>query len=108
MGRNYSPPGVSGIRLAPTRGLVGFPGDPGREFTVTAEIAGKGGGKLTVALDQKSVPAEIGATETDGPRTVTLGKVSIAGPEVCTLELEPVKNKWPGFELQRVTLTPVK
>lgn len=78
------------------------------EFIVTAEIEGNGNGKLTVAVDNKPAPAEVAASDAASTRTVTLGKVRIANPQMSTLELKPLKNGWRGFDLRRVTLTPVK
>src|SRR4029078_10268024 len=47
------------------------------DYLVTAEVAGNGGGKLVLMLDQASVSADVAGSESAGRRTVELGKIFI-------------------------------
>jgi len=75
-------------------------------FTVSADIEGSGGGKLSLVVDKKTVAAEVPATNAAGKRTVVLGEIKISQPGICTLELKPDKAGWKGFDLHRLTLVP--
>jgi alpha-L-fucosidase len=75
-------------------------------FTVAADIAGNGGGKLSLAVGKSTVAAEVPASDTSGNRTAVLGKITIPKPGIYTLELKPNKTGWKGFDLIRVRLTP--
>jgi len=75
-------------------------------FNVSVEIAGTGGGKLSLALNQTSVSAEVPVSDSAGKRTVVLGKIAIPQPGIHTLELKPNRTNWQGFDLNRVVLTP--
>ncbi len=77
-------------------------------FAVNAGIAGGGGDKLALLLDQSSVPAAIPVSDSTGNRTVELGRISIPQPGSYTLELRPDRNNWKGFDLRGVTLVPVQ
>ena len=77
-------------------------------FLVKADIAGNGGGKLSLVLDQAAVSAEVPASDATGTRTVELGRIAIPKSGTYTLELKPNKNGWMGFDLSHVTLTPVE
>jgi alpha-L-fucosidase len=75
-------------------------------FTVAADIAGSGGGKLTLAVGKSTVPAEVPASDVNGQRTVLLGEITIPKPGSYTLELKPTKAEWKGFDLHSLTLMP--
>jgi len=76
-------------------------------FNVTADITGSGGGKLSLTVEKSTVSADVAAAEMAGPRTVSLGKITIPKPGIYTLELKPDKTKWEGFDLGRVVMTPM-
>jgi alpha-L-fucosidase len=75
-------------------------------FHIKAKVAGTGGGKLSVILDQSSQVVEVATADSDADRTVDLGTVSIPKAGSYTLELKPDRNNWKGFDLRGVTLTP--
>jgi hypothetical protein len=97
---------VSNWDNAETRVSWDFQATRAGDYHVTADVAGNGGGKLALMLDEANVSAEVIDSESASRRTVELGKISISKSGNYTLELKPDKNSWKGFDLYGVALIP--